>query len=641
MLDHDVRTEGTTLRQFVGYMPESTACRPTRPPTDFVGAHGPAVRPATAAARERTAEVLRHVGLYEERYRPIGGYSTGMKQRVKLAQALVHDPRLLLLDEPTNGLDPAGRDEMLALVRRTGTEFGIAVIVASHLLGEIERVCDYLVAIDAGQLLRPRRSRTFTERTGILAVEVEEGAAALADALMAAGLQAVADGRTVLVDARRRPAVGPRPRHGRRPGPAARPASSSAAAASRTCSSRAARAATSTTSATAATTARGSGGPASRSGAAARRRCARRTGSVAAAGPRSRRSCCWPSPSLPAVLAVGITALASAGGSRPTGLEEASPIRHATYQGLTSTLVMLFCAAQAPELFGRDQRYGVLPLYFSRVLTRTDYALARTGGLFLAVLIIVASSPQRRPVRRRASSSRRDPVDRPRARSCPTSRATSSSAILSSGLLAGVVGGHRRLDAAPGVRHRGDHRASSSSRRSSSRSSRSWRSATSARIIVLLSPGDILDGTQRGDLRRRSPRAARPWSPPACRAGRTSRRGGRHRPVPRAHGPPLPDGDRVSDPATPPTVPALAVDHVSRWYGNVVAVNDISFALGPGVTGLLGPNGAGKSTLLHLLAGLLAPSAGAVRVAGQPAFGDPRSTATSASSPSARPSPAT
>ena len=116
--------------------------------------HGPDVGPAGSAARERTAEVLRHVGLYEERYRAIGGYSTGMKQRVKLAQALVHDPRLLLLDEPTNGLDPAGRDEMLALVRRTGTEFGIAVIVASHLLGEIERVCDFLVAIDAGRLLR-------------------------------------------------------------------------------------------------------------------------------------------------------------------------------------------------------------------------------------------------------------------------------------------------------------------------------------------------------------------------------------------------------------------------------------------------------------------------------------------------------
>ncbi|CAN5465075.1 ABC transporter permease [soil metagenome] len=90
---------------------------------------------------------------------------------------------------------------------------------------------------------------------------------------------------------------------------------------------------------------------------------------------------------LPAVLAVGIAALAAQAGAGGL-LDEASPIRHATYHGLTSTLIMLFCAAQAPELFGKDQRYGVLPLYFSRVLTRPDYALARVGGLFVAVLAI-------------------------------------------------------------------------------------------------------------------------------------------------------------------------------------------------------------------------------------------------------------
>jgi ABC-2 type transport system ATP-binding protein len=122
-----------------------------------------------------------------------------MKQRVKLAQALVHDPRLLLLDEPTNGLDPAGRDDMLELVRRTGTEFGIAVIVASHLLGEIERVCNFLVAIDAGKLLQAAPLNTFTEHTGVLAVEVEEGGAALAQALIGHGLDVVEDGRLVLV----------------------------------------------------------------------------------------------------------------------------------------------------------------------------------------------------------------------------------------------------------------------------------------------------------------------------------------------------------------------------------------------------------------------------------------------------------
>jgi ABC-2 type transport system permease protein len=87
------------------------------------------------------------------------------------------------------------------------------------------------------------------------------------------------------------------------------------------------------------------------------------------------------------VLAVGIAALAAQAGAG-AALDEASPIRHDTYQNLTSTLVMLFCAAQAPELFGRDQRHGVLPLYFSRVLTRVDYTLARAGGLFLAIFVI-------------------------------------------------------------------------------------------------------------------------------------------------------------------------------------------------------------------------------------------------------------
>ncbi len=201
VLGYDVRTEGTTLRRFVGYMPESDCLPPDATATDFVGQMARLSGLPAAAARERTAEVLRHVGLYEERYRPMGAYSTGMRQRVKLAQALVHDPRLLLLDEPTNGLDPAGRDEMLALVRRTGAEFGIAVIVASHLLGEIERVCDFLVAIDAGRLVRAAPLSDFTERTGVLAVEVEEGAAALGAALVAAGLHAVVDGRIVLVDA--------------------------------------------------------------------------------------------------------------------------------------------------------------------------------------------------------------------------------------------------------------------------------------------------------------------------------------------------------------------------------------------------------------------------------------------------------
>ena len=199
VMDRDVVSQGLDIRQFVGYMPEHDCLPPDLSATDFVGHMARMSGLPGGAARERTAEVLRHVGLYEERYRAIGGYSTGMKQRVKLAQALVHDPRLLLLDEPTNGLDPAGRDEMLALVKRTGTEFGIAVIVASHLLGEIERVSQFLVAIDAGRLLRAAPIAEFTERTGILAVEVEEGHERLHDALVRRGLAATLDGRIVLV----------------------------------------------------------------------------------------------------------------------------------------------------------------------------------------------------------------------------------------------------------------------------------------------------------------------------------------------------------------------------------------------------------------------------------------------------------
>jgi ABC-2 type transport system ATP-binding protein len=143
------------------------------------------------------------VGLAEERSRPIGGYSTGMKQRVKLAQALVHDPRLVLLDEPTNGLDPGSRDDMLALVRRIGTEFGIAVLVSSHLLGELERISDHVVVLDAGRLLRSSATTDFLHATGSLLVEVQgrpDADRLLGQALVDAGLTARPDGRLIEVD---------------------------------------------------------------------------------------------------------------------------------------------------------------------------------------------------------------------------------------------------------------------------------------------------------------------------------------------------------------------------------------------------------------------------------------------------------
>jgi len=195
----DPVVDGEAVRSRVGYMPESDALPPDLAASEFVTHMGRMSGLPKAVARERASETLRHVGLYEERYRQIGGYSTGMKQRVKLAQALVHDPDLLLLDEPTNGLDPAGRDSMLALIHRIGNEFGISVVVCSHLLGEVERICDTLVAIDAGKLLRADRIDAMTTGQDVLLVEVDEGTDLLAEELGKRGMTASRDGRLLLV----------------------------------------------------------------------------------------------------------------------------------------------------------------------------------------------------------------------------------------------------------------------------------------------------------------------------------------------------------------------------------------------------------------------------------------------------------
>src|SRR5580700_2123445 len=199
VLGHDTETSGETIRTLLGYMPEHDCLPPDVTATEFVTHLGRMSGLPPTVAKERAAESLRHVGLHEERYRLIGTYSTGMKQRVKLAQALVGDPRLLLLDEPTNGLDPAGRTAMLELIERIGAEFGISIVVASHLLGEIERICDHLVAIEAGRLLRADTITSFTQVSQVLAVEVEEGLAQLEAELNARGLGVTVAHRTLLV----------------------------------------------------------------------------------------------------------------------------------------------------------------------------------------------------------------------------------------------------------------------------------------------------------------------------------------------------------------------------------------------------------------------------------------------------------
>jgi len=153
VLGKDAVRDGRQLRARLGYMPEADTLLEGATAADFVSHMAEMSGLPRRAARQRAADVLYQVGLNEERYRLIKGFSTGMRQRVKLAQAIVHDPELVFLDEPTNGLDPLGRDEMLTLIDRIHRQLGILVVLSSHILDDVERVCDYVVVLDGGRVV--------------------------------------------------------------------------------------------------------------------------------------------------------------------------------------------------------------------------------------------------------------------------------------------------------------------------------------------------------------------------------------------------------------------------------------------------------------------------------------------------------
>jgi ABC-2 type transport system ATP-binding protein len=198
----NVRSQPLELRKLVGYMPEHD-CLPTDwLAQDFVRYMGELHGLPTRTAIQRASDTLYHVGLGEERYRAIGGFSTGMKQRVKLAQALVHDPHVILLDEPTNGLDPAGRDEMLALIGRVAHEMDINVILSSHLLFDIERVADSVVILNNGHIMAQGTLRELMQATPAVTVRTRTDAAPLADALRKRGYGVEADGGALQVEYR-------------------------------------------------------------------------------------------------------------------------------------------------------------------------------------------------------------------------------------------------------------------------------------------------------------------------------------------------------------------------------------------------------------------------------------------------------
>ena len=167
---------------------------------DFVRYMGALHGLPARAAVQRANDTLYHVGLGEERFRPIGGFSTGMKARVKLAQALVHDPRVLLLDEPTNGLDPGGRDEMLELIDRVAHQMGLDVILSSHLLEDIERVADAVVIINGGRVLVQGQLRELLAATPMITVRAAGSPAPLATWLQGHGYTIEADGGDLHVE---------------------------------------------------------------------------------------------------------------------------------------------------------------------------------------------------------------------------------------------------------------------------------------------------------------------------------------------------------------------------------------------------------------------------------------------------------
>lgn len=197
VMGHNPETDPLAVRAVMGYMPEGECLPKDQTAADFVSYAAQLAGIPTSEARRRSSETLFLVGLEEERFRYLGDFSTGMQQRVKLAQAIVHDPDLLLLDEPASGLDPAGRSQMLQLIRRLG-QFDINVIVSSHVLTDIEETCNWVVMLDAGDLLRSGPLQAF-EKHGTVQVEVLIDAHRLAERLTNRGFEVVLEGRRLVV----------------------------------------------------------------------------------------------------------------------------------------------------------------------------------------------------------------------------------------------------------------------------------------------------------------------------------------------------------------------------------------------------------------------------------------------------------
>ncbi|MFD2355902.1 ATP-binding cassette domain-containing protein [Nonomuraea ferruginea] len=566
VLGLDAFTQSAEIRRLVGYMPEHECLPPDVSATELVVHLARMSGLPRTAARERAADVLRHVGLAEERYRPIGGYSTGMKQRVKLAQAIVHDPKLIFLGEPTNGLDPRGRDEMLTLIRRIGTEFGISVLVTSHLLGELERVCDHVIVIDSRRLLRSSAITEFTQATETITVEVEEGADALAGRLAELGQTVTPHGRMLLVKVR---------------GPETYDAVRDATADLDLCLIRLEQGR-------------------NRIEDVFRGRPPMSEiydiGYRHYDGPRLGRR--------HTVLALGVHSLRGVFGLGRPARSKIMPFslaaimmfpvvvsiatmamiqqRVGDYSGyavVMQAVVAIFLASQAPTVVAprpAPPRPAALPLppgHHHRV--RRSQGRGHDRGAVPAGGRPADGDVRRRPARRHA---------RPAAHRRIPRRGDHGRGAGRAAVHRGAGAG--RADAPARARRRlGDHRLPADHRRGADDLRRALRVRLPVGRRLGLADQPVLAGRRRAGVavRQHGPRPRRrlPRGP-----GADPDRAGPHR---RRRGGPvcaLPEGGLAVK---------IELSQVSRWYGNVVAVNDVTMTIGPGVTGLLGPNGAKAS----------------------------------------------
>tara|TARA_B100000929_G_scaffold117457_1_gene93140 strand:+ start:1650 stop:2648 length:999 start_codon:yes stop_codon:yes gene_type:complete len=201
VLGYDIRTEGDKIRSRIGYMPEYDALDPELVAVDQVRYSGELLGMNPAHASQRAHEVLEYVGLKDQRYRKIETFSTGMKQATKLACALVHDPEILICDEPTNGLDQKAREFMLQTLRRTVSEGGRSVLMSSHVMDDVQDVCDRIVMIHKGKIVVQRRIDELAKQVNReIEISIWGGASRMQAALEGRGFEVRRLGRVLRID---------------------------------------------------------------------------------------------------------------------------------------------------------------------------------------------------------------------------------------------------------------------------------------------------------------------------------------------------------------------------------------------------------------------------------------------------------